>query len=96
MNRILSLGWAGIVVGLFAACGGSKDPEACPVLPACITGSTWNATSCACVLDDEPGHAGDAGLADRPASADERVDASDESTSDAPASSTDATEEPNE
>jgi hypothetical protein len=36
-----------------AACGGDKDPEACPVLPPCISGSTWNATTCACVLEDE-------------------------------------------
>lgn len=77
MNRILSLWWAGIVLALSAACGGDEGPQPCPVFPPCIAGSTWNAAACACLLDDEPGDAGNRGLADHATDGTDATDATD-------------------
>jgi hypothetical protein len=43
----------GAVLLVSASCKGEDEPEPCPSLPPCITGTTWNATVCACIEDDE-------------------------------------------
>jgi hypothetical protein len=85
MRKNSSLPRVGIAFALcFCACGGDKDPEPCPSVPPCITGSTWNATVCACILDDEiPDAARDSG-------ADHAIDAPD---LDAGAASSDSPDE---
>lgn len=50
-NRLWSL--MGIALAVSAACAASNGPDPCPDLPPCVTGSTYNATACECVLDDE-------------------------------------------
>jgi hypothetical protein len=73
MARNSSLTKVGVAFVLYlAACGGDEGPDPCPSVPPCITGSTWNATVCACISDDEIGDAahGDGDKADQAATSD--------------------------
>ena len=73
----------GLVALCAAACSGDKDPEPCPALPPCIPGSTYNATTCACVLEDEVPDAhprSDAGNLDEGSDAEQASDAAPEAT----------------
>jgi hypothetical protein len=78
MYDIFSRWLGGVILVVGAACGGDDNPEACPVFPPCITGSTWNARTCACVLDDELPDATDGAAADHATEIDQRVEASEE------------------
>ena len=81
----------GLVALCAAACSGDKDPEPCPALPPCIAGSTYNATTCACVLEDEVPDAADAHPKSDAGNLDEGFDA--EPASDAAIEATDASAE---
>ncbi len=65
----------GTSLAMSAACAADKGPDPCPDLPPCIAGSTYNATACECLLDDEVSDASDAENADHASELDASNDA---------------------